>query len=223
MMMRITAVIPVRGGSTRLKNKNIRPFADSSLLEIKINQLKKVEKIDRIVVSSDSDEMLALAERMGVVASKRPREYCDEKSKTFNEVVEYIARNQVDSEVMMWVPCVCPLLSGSRILEGINRFEKILLGEIEGDSVVTAKLIKEYIFDESGPVNFDVDYHVPSQQLPAWHIITNGFFIARRKDMEEWKFVYGKRPILCEVDKLEAIDIDDEIDFRMAEYFVKIR
>lgn len=216
----ITAVIPVRAGSVRLKNKNIRPFAGSSLLEIKINQLKAVEKIGRIVVSSDSDEMLAVAEKMGVIAAKRPVEYCDEKSKTFNEVVEYVARNQVETEIMMWVPCVCPLVSSEKIIQGIGMFEEILSGRIVGDSVATASLLKEYVFDECGPANFSVEHHVPSQRLPNWHVITNGFFIARREDMAKWKFVYGPRPVLCEVNKLEAIDIDDEIDFKMAEFLM---
>ena len=63
----ITAVIPVREGSTRLKNKNVAPFAGTNLLINKINQLKEVKEISRIVVSSDSDMMLAMAKERGVM------------------------------------------------------------------------------------------------------------------------------------------------------------
>ena len=220
--MRIEAVIPVRAGSTRLKDKNIRPFAGSSLLENKIMQLQAVPGIDRIVVSSDSDAMLKIARQAGVDAVKRPLEYCDECSRTFNEVVEYIARCQMAGEVMMWVPCVCPLVGSQKIAEGITLFQKILRGELQADSVATATLIKEYLFNEKGPVNFDIEHHVPSQKLPNWHYITNGFFIARREDMMKWRFVYGPRPLLCEVNKFEAIDIDDEFDFQMAEMAMTI-
>ena len=66
-----------------------------------------------------------------------------------------------------------------------------------------------------------IEKHVPSQKLPNWHIITNGFFIAKRADMARWKFVYGKKPLLCEISKFEAIDIDDEADFKLAEYIFK--
>ena len=59
----ITAVIPVREGSTRLKNKNVAPFAGTNLLINKINQLKEVKEISRIVVSSDSDMMCERARR----------------------------------------------------------------------------------------------------------------------------------------------------------------
>ena len=215
--MSITAVIPVRAGSTRVKDKNIRPFAGSSLLEIKIEQLKAVKEIDRIIVSSDSETMLELAKNTGVIPMRRPLEYCDEESRTFNEVVEYIAANQVDSDVMMWVPCVCPLVKSKKIREGIELYRKIENGELPGDCVATAVLFKEYLFNESGPVNFSVERHVPSQKLLNWHYLTNGFFIAKRADMINWRFVYGPKPYLCEVNKLEAIDIDDEYDFKMAE------
>lgn len=219
--MEITAVIPVRKGSRRIKDKNIRPFAESTLLQNKIDQLKRVQGINTIVVSSDSEKMLDVARQNHVTAVRRPQEYCDEASRTFNEVVRYIATEEVRTEIMMWVPCVCPLVSSKKIEEGIHLFEKIRNQEIQADSVATAALIKEYLFDEKGPINFSIENHVPSQKLPDWHYITNGFFIANRKDMIKWGFVYGPQPYLCEVNKLEAIDIDDEFDFSFAEYAIK--
>ena len=86
--MRITAIIPVREGSRRLKNKNIAPFAGTNLLINKINQLKQVEEIDTIVVSSDSETMLRMAESQGVMTHKRAIEFCDEKTKTTTKVFD---------------------------------------------------------------------------------------------------------------------------------------
>ena len=60
MSDKITAVVPVKGSSSRLPNKNILPFGDSNLLQHKIEQLKKVKGLHEIIVSSDSDEMLAI-------------------------------------------------------------------------------------------------------------------------------------------------------------------
>ena len=71
----ITAVIPVKANSTRLPGKNILPFADSNLLIHKIRQLKQVESISDIVVSSDSNEMLQMADEEGVIAMRRPQQY----------------------------------------------------------------------------------------------------------------------------------------------------
>ena len=72
---KLTAVIPVRKGSQRVKNKNLKPFAGSTLLDIKIETLKKVIGLDEIVVSSDSDEMLDIARKHNVTAHKREDYY----------------------------------------------------------------------------------------------------------------------------------------------------
>ena len=68
----ITSIIPVRKGSQRVKNKNKNAFAGSSLLEIKISQMLKLQKwnkINEIIVTSDDDDMLEIASNMGVSTS----------------------------------------------------------------------------------------------------------------------------------------------------------
>ena len=78
MSKTITAVIPVKQHSSRLPGKNILPFGNSNLLLHKIEQLKQVKGLTDIIVSSDSDEMLGMAEKAGVIALKRPIEYANE-------------------------------------------------------------------------------------------------------------------------------------------------
>ena len=73
-MKTITAIIPVRAGSTRLKNKNVAPFAGTNLLVNKINQLKQVKDITKIVVSSDSDLMLEMAKAAGATEDLKARD-----------------------------------------------------------------------------------------------------------------------------------------------------
>jgi N-acylneuraminate cytidylyltransferase len=122
----VVAVIPVRAGSRRLPNKNILPFGDTNLLVHKIRQLKMVPAIDHVVVSSDSDIMLSMAQNEGVLTHKRAPEYCDEKTKTFNEVVRNVAEN-VSDDILMWAPCVCPLTTVDSYTLALKIFgEKVL-------------------------------------------------------------------------------------------------
>ena len=72
---KLTAIIPVREGSERVKNKNIKPFAGKTLLEIKIESLKRVDGLDDIVVSSDSRLMLDMAKKLGVKTHHRDDYY----------------------------------------------------------------------------------------------------------------------------------------------------
>ena len=85
------AVVPVRKGSQRVPNKNIKKFADSSLLEIKINQLLRVDLFEEIIVSSDSDEMLALAKDLGVETHRREEKY-SRSGTPMREVYSHIAQ-----------------------------------------------------------------------------------------------------------------------------------
>ena len=217
----ITAVIPVRAGSRRLPNKNILPFGDSNLLVHKIRQLKQVKNIDNIVVSSDSDEMLEMAKKEGVLTHKRAIEYCDEKTKTFNEVVEHVAKS-VQGDILIWAPCVCPLTIPENYERAIQNLQEFVLSDNLYDSVVSAKLFKEYLWNENNPINYNPVKHVPSQQLPEWKIIVNGFYIARRQDMINWKYFYGQKPLLYILSKKESVDIDDAEDFEVAKALLGI-
>ncbi len=59
-MTKITAVIPVRSGSQRVKDKNLRPFAGTTLMENKIRMLLKVPELDSIVVNTNSEEAIRI-------------------------------------------------------------------------------------------------------------------------------------------------------------------
>ena len=215
--MDLTAVIAVRGGSTRVVNKNMRSFSDDCLLGIKIEQLKKVKEIDKIVVTSDSRKLLQIAEKHGAIPKIRPDKYCDEKSVSFNEVVKYISSMQVDTKYMIWAPCVCPLVSEEYIRNGISLYKQQLDGRLAGEGVCTVTPFKEYLIDDNGPINYSVERFVRSQDLPNWYYIINGFFIAETKQMFDWGFIYGRNPLIYEIPKKDAYDIDDMTDFVIAE------
>ena len=93
---KLTAVIPVRKGSQRVKNKNLKPFADSTLLDIKIETLKKVIGLDEIVVSSDSQEMLDIARKHNVTAHRREDYYASSEVNNSDFMVNL--STSVDSE-----------------------------------------------------------------------------------------------------------------------------
>lgn len=63
--MKIKALVAVKSDSQKVKNKNIRPFADGSLLEIKLRQLLRCERLEGVIVNSDDENMFDLAYKMG--------------------------------------------------------------------------------------------------------------------------------------------------------------
>ena len=66
-MVKITAVIPIRSGSQRVKDKNLRPFANTTLMENKINSLLQVPKLDSIIVNNNSEEAIEIVNKKDLV------------------------------------------------------------------------------------------------------------------------------------------------------------
>ncbi|MDR0644180.1 MAG: hypothetical protein LBG05_04590 [Treponema sp.] len=212
-MKKVTAVIPARGGSVRLKNKNLSRFAGTNLLLFKIEQLKRVPSIDRIVVSSDSERILEIAANAGVEIQKRPAEYCDEKTKTFGDVVEWVANN-LEGEHILWATCTSPLTDDADYQNAIAKYFETLASY---DSLVSFEALKRFIWNEEGPINYITGQgHVSSQDLPALYAKTCGISIAPRCDMIRWKYDHGANPYKFILDKRSAIDVDDIYDLECA-------
>lgn len=220
-MQTITAVIPARAGSRRIPNKNLAPFAGSTLLEHKIEVLKQVPEVTKILVSSDSEEMLEMAAKRGASTHVRPPEYCDEKTLPFSETVRLVC-SETDGDNILWAPCTSPLITPETFSATINTyFEKREEGY---DSLITVEELKKYIWDENKPLNYEFgEKHVPSQQLPNWYTVTCGIFLAPRKKALEWKYICGGNVYRYMVDHITAFDIDEPVDMMIAEELLRWR
>lgn len=209
----ITAVIPVKGNSTRLPNKNILPFGDSNLLQHKIEQLKQVDGLHEILVSSDSDEMLAIGEKCGVKAIKRPEQYANE-SVPFGMFLEYLC-DIIEGEHLLYACATSPLVEPYLYNKAIKTyFEKLEEGY---DSLITCAPYQTYLMDEKGPLNFTMGLeHKNSEQLPMLYHFTNGIDLAPKDKVREWHYNYGPKAYRLLVNKREAADIDDLYDYEIA-------
>lgn len=206
----LTAIIPVKANSSRLPNKNILPFGESNLLIHKIRQLKQVESIADIIVSTDSEKMLKMAESEGVRAIERPLKYADE-SVPFGRFLEYLSEI-LPNEHIMWACVTSPLVETYLYKKAISLyFDKINEGF---DSLITVLPCKSYYMDENGPINFEVGLkHKNSEYLKPIYHFTNGINICPKKKLKEWHYNYGPNPYRLEVNKREAVDIDDMYDY----------
>lgn len=121
--MTIKALLGVRSGSVRVKNKNIRPFAGTTLLEIKIRQMLRIPELDGVVVNSNSDEMLEIARRSGAETVKRD-EYFASSTVPINEVYTNIAET-FDADIMVYSNATNPLIKTDTIRSAISKYFEI--------------------------------------------------------------------------------------------------
>lgn len=216
MKPKIKALVAVRSGSQRVKNKNIRPFAGSTLLEVKIHQLKRIKELDGIVVNSNDDEMLEIASRLGCETVKRDEVYAS-NSVSMSDVYKNMAEN-INTDVIAYINVTNPLLKDETISQAINLYFENLE---QFDSLNSAHLIKEFLFKDNLPINYDLRHQPRSQDLPDISALNFAISIISRKLMIESKNVVGYSPYIFNIDEVEATDIDNQIDFDFAEFMYR--
>ncbi|MDC3032182.1 cytidylyltransferase, partial [Bacteroidota bacterium] len=117
---KMTAVVAVRAGSQRVKNKNIRQFGDTNLLELKLKILLKVKNLDEIIVNSDSDVMLEVAKKYNVKTQKRDDFFASSEASN-SDFHRHIAE-VTDSDYIFLAPVCSPFISVKRHQEAIDKF-----------------------------------------------------------------------------------------------------
>jgi len=212
--MKLTAIIPVRAGSQRVKNKNIKPFANTTLLDIKIETLKKVQGIDDIIVSSDSQEMLKIAEEHDVNVHVRDKYFASNEvnNSDFMQNLSTI----VDEGHIIYSPCTSPLLSSETITEIVSKYKNNNLRNI-----VTVTTQKHHMWLNGKPLNYDPSNAPNSQDLPDIYSINYGCCILSKDDLYKHKNVVVE-PTFHITNEIESIDIDTEFDFIIAEFVYRM-
>lgn len=213
------AIIPVREGSQRVKNKNIKPFASSSLLEIKIRQMLRIKAlgyIDEVIVNSDSKAMLELAAKLGATPIEREAYYASSEV-PINQALHNFASN-APGEYILLCNATSPLITDKSIIACIQIFKKNLLAY---DSLATTNLCKEFLYLNGKALNYDPAHKPRSQDLPDIFVLNSALYIISRSLMIAKRDVVGDKPYFFTISQLESVDIDSELDFQIAEFLYK--
>ena len=211
----ITAIVPVRKGSQRVKNKNFKSFADSNLLEIKLNALKQIKTIDKIIVSTDSIIAIETAKRLGVECHERD-EYFASSECSNSEFFENLAQC-CEGDYLMYTPVTSPLIKIQTYYDFINRFSN---STNTYDSMVTAAYVKDHMWLDNKPLNYDPTNAPNTQDLPDILKLTYGINIISRENMIKFRNVIGNKPAFYVLEG-EIVDIDTPLDFEFAAHLYK--
>jgi CMP-N-acetylneuraminic acid synthetase len=199
-----TAIIIARGGSSRLPNKNLQRFNNRTLVGHKVWQLKQCALIDEVVVGSDSEAILAAAQVEGALTLRRADEFCDEKSRSLNDViVDMVSR--VECSTVVWAHCTNPCIQPATYDRAVRCFQST-----DGDSLVSVTPFHNHVWWNGRPLNFDPygTEHVVAAKLPPVYFQNGGIFIASRENMLKWRYMYGRCPEMFQIDPDEASDVD---------------
>lgn len=215
-MYDLAIVVPVRRGSSRIVDKSMLPFGtEDSLIAWKLNQLTRVIDPERIYLSSEDDDFLAIGERFAVRPVKRDLRLATGHVAAFSEVVAGIVRDVPHTHIG-WATVVCPLMAPDEYSRAFAAYhDRVIAGP--HDSLVGVNPVQEYYWSDEGPLNYRADRrHPPSQQLPRWYRVTNSLYMAPRRTMLAAGYFLGSDPHLAPMSRFAGVDIDYLEDYRIA-------
>ena len=207
----VIAMVPVRAGSTRVPNKNTRPFGFTNLLQLKLKLLKEIVGISQIVVSTDCEISADIAFKEGANVQWRNKYFAG--SDVTNDQHWYHIAQTTPGDIVFLAQVTSPLLRVSSMQSALNSF----LDGGTHDSINSVSAEKKFLWKGSKPINYDIDATPKSQDLPEIVSLNFAITIIARAKMMERKNVVGNKPKFFQLDKVESLDVDDLIDFKVAE------
>ena len=216
--MIVTAVIPIRSGSQRVKDKNLRKFGDTSLMELKIKNLLQVPEIDKVIVNTNSEEAINIVKshsaylRGGKLTFHRREEYYASSQCSGSEFFKHLGEF-TETDVFVYSPCTSPFVKPETFSQCIQAFKNA----DDCDCIASVSSIKEFLWLEGKPLNYDPLNAPNSQDLPDVVALNFGVTVVGREDLIKNRNIIGKHPKFVVTSDIEAIDIDTPLDFYVAE------
>jgi len=206
--MKTVAFIPIKLNNERLPNKNIISFKNGKpLVHYIFETALRVSNVDEVYCFCSQDKIKDYIP-VKVKFLKRP-EWLDSNTATAtNFVCEFAKR--VKADIYILLHCTAPFLSTSTIYSGI---EAIKSGKY--DSAISVSKHNDFLWINNKP-NYDITNIPRTQDLDPFYTETNGMYVFKREVVLNERRI-GDSPYLIEVDSIEAIDIDEKIDFEIAE------
>ena len=217
-------IIPARGGSKRLPGKNIKELHGTPLIAWTITAAKKSKYLEKILVSSDDDKILSCSKQYGADVVKRPDELSGDRASSFDAVKHAIETVSEQFDYTVLLQATSPLRAGCHIDEAIE-----LLLEKGADAVVSlcemehSPLWCNTLPDDRNMRDFlrsDVDKK-RSQDLTPFYRLNGAIYICKTEALlKEKTFILKDKIYAYVMDKEVSIDIDDEFDFMLADFFL---
>ncbi len=220
--MKIIAIIPVKEISERVKSKNLRNFyKNKSLLDILVKKLKKCREISKIYISSNSNKIKKVSQKLKCHYLNRKNKYCNNItpwSDVIYEVVNSIPER--DDTIIMWCHTTTPLFDSYK--KAIKIYKNL---KPKNDGLISVAKFSQFIVRENKlPLNYSWGvWHPYSQNLEKLFYITGALFMAKKKVMLKNRYVISKNPEYLVADNIETIDIDTNYDFELAKTLYKNR
>lgn len=220
------AIIPARGGSKRLPRKNVLDLCGKPLIAYSIEAALKSKHIDKVIVSSDDEGILRIADKFGATTLKRPLSLATDTATTF-DVINHTIENERKYDYIVLLQPTSPLRNEIHIDESIELLERKNADAIVSVCEMEHSPLWSNTIDDSLSMNGFLREDVlnkRSQELEKFYRLNGAIYICKLDKLKEEKSFFLKEKIYAyKMNKETSIDIDEEIDFKLAQLYLNIK
>jgi N-acylneuraminate cytidylyltransferase/CMP-N,N'-diacetyllegionaminic acid synthase len=224
----VLAIIPARGGSKGVKRKNLRDLGGKPLITWSIEEAKKSKYIDKLIVSTEDDDIAEVSKKYGADVIRRPSELATDTATTQDVIINCLEQLKKSFDYVpkfiLLLQCTCPFRKVKHIDEAIVKF----LDSIEtADSLIsiTEQDTPPWWFrdiDKDGYIKnfleYDKNKFARRQDFPKVYKLNGAIYIIKIEKFLELKSFETEKTISYIMDEYSSVDIDNEIDYLFANF-----
>ena len=212
---KVTALVPMKAHSERIKEKNLREFCGKPLFHHVMAALDRTYAVDEIIVNTDSDAIAVQAKKLfrKVKIHERPKDLCGDMV-SMNRIIEYDLL-QADGDLFLQTHATNPLIKPETFAAALKAFAEDEEGH---DSLFGVNAYQSRFYTADGkPINHDPAQLIRTQDLAPVYEENSCLYIFTRESFAAAKARIGLKPMFYPTPRIESVDIDDEVSWRIAE------
>jgi len=216
---KITALVPMKGHSERVANKNIRPIAGKPCFHWIMETLSKSKYIGEIVINTDSEEIAEDARKnFNVTILIRP-DFLLGDMVSIQPLIAYDI-SQTSGEYYLQTHSTNPMVK----TETIDRAIEAFFNQNKCDALFSVTPVKtRFYWPDGRGINHDPAHLIRTQDLDPIFEENSCFYIFSRETNQMFENRLGSKPMMFPIDRIEAADIDDWADFLWTEHLLNLR
>ncbi len=224
----IVAIIPARGGSKRIKNKNIKKFRGQSAISITIKKLKKSKIFSRIIVSTDNKKIMKVSKKAGAETPfKRPKHLSNDYASDFPVIehcIDYLNSKKYNFNYVCSVYPVNPFLEINDLKKGLAKIKNQKTGFVFSAVKYQFPFFRSFVFSKKKiKMIFKKYYNKRSQDLKQIFCDAGQFYWGSKSVWKKEKMHFSKNSDIVEIPKWRYHDIDTIDDWKKAEKIINLK
>jgi len=227
MKPKAIAIIPARGGSKSIPHKNIISVGGKPLIAWTIEAAQGCKNIEHILVTSDDEEILLIAQSLGVETLKRPAGLATDTTRAepvLTHALEYAQKQRALPELAVYLQPTSPLRTTGHLNQAFTFFADKNADALVSVYPIDNKVLKAYVLGEQGFLTGIRNNDYPNfnrQDLPQVYMPNGAIYILRVRDFLTHPQFFADRTVAFIMTSEESIDIDVSDDIVTVDHILR--